>query len=154
MSDLPKEIFEEIFEHAETTYPNEACGLVLCDEVGRFSVRRCENMQDRLHALDPERYPRTARTAYHLDPREVLRAEAEKKRVVALYHSHCDAGAYFSEEDRAGALWDGEPVYPGVQYLVVSVMGGNIEDIAAFAWNPRTATFEKLPLSPAWKDRA
>ena len=148
--DLPREVLREIFDHARSEYPNEACGLVLLDGGGRLSVRRCENLQDRLHQLDPERYPRTARTAYNLDPREFLRAEREGKRVAVLYHSHCDTGAYFSEEDEAAALFGGAPAYPGVAYLVVSVEEGRIGEIALFAWDAGARAFQRIS-PPAWR---
>ena len=41
-----------------------------------------------------------------------------------IYHSHIDAGAYFSETDRRNALIDGQPAYPEATYVVVAVDGG------------------------------
>jgi proteasome lid subunit RPN8/RPN11 len=44
--------------------------------------------------------------------------------VAVIYHSHVDAGAYFSETDRRQALVGGEPAYPNAVYVVTSVVAG------------------------------
>ena len=46
-------------------------------------------------------------------------AEQAGERLCAIFHSHADASAYFSEEDRTMALTDeGELLHPGVEDLV------------------------------------
>ena len=71
---LPPAVLLACYADATRAYPEEACGLLLgpavdgaCDE-----VRPCENQQNRLHEADPDTYPRDARTAYNLPPRDVL----------------------------------------------------------------------------------
>jgi proteasome lid subunit RPN8/RPN11 len=63
---LTAEVLADIYNHARDTYPEECCGFLLgpqeSDNVD--AVRRCVNEQNRYHALDPERFPRTAREAY------------------------------------------------------------------------------------------
>ena len=50
---------EEIAQHAQETFPEECCGVILTDgTVDR--VHRLKNIQNQLHALDPQTYPRTA----------------------------------------------------------------------------------------------
>jgi proteasome lid subunit RPN8/RPN11 len=70
-----------------------------------------ENRASKLHGLDPETYPRTARTYFDLNPmvfeREVREREERGHPVKVLYHSHLDAGAYFSETDAAAATMGG-----------------------------------------------
>ena len=61
-----------------------------------------------------------------------------------IYHSHVDAGAYFSEEDERIALSEGGPAYPGVSYLVVSVTGGKVGEASLFAWDERKRAFLKV----------
>ncbi len=68
-------------------------------------------------------------------------------RLTAIYHSHIDCDAYFSEEDQNAAQFFGEPAYPGVVYLVVSVIEGKVENRKAFDWNDETSQFEEIPLS-------
>ncbi len=113
---LSTETLGEIFAHASSGYPEEVCGLV----VGGLA-RRCENRQNALHAEDPETFPRDARTAYNLGPKDLLflaRSFDTAEPVRIIYHSHVDVGAYFSDEDVRAAAPDGELAYP-VDYLVV-----------------------------------
>jgi proteasome lid subunit RPN8/RPN11 len=124
---------------AVAEYPRESCGVVLVRD-GERRLLPCRNIQDELHARDPERHPRDARTAYYIDPKDLLRIgrlEAEGFRVAVIYHSHVDAGAYFSPTDKRNALIDGEPTYPDATYVVTSVVGGKLDGVAAFRWDGR-----------------
>lgn len=128
-------------------YPEESCGVIVARGDER-RLLRCRNVQNDLHARDPERNPRTARTAYHIDPQDLLRIgrlESEGFGVSVIYHSHVDAGAYFSETDRRQALMDGEPTYPGTTYLVTSVVAGRVEATTAFQWDETKREF--LPVA-------
>src|SRR5215470_14498535 len=110
----------------------------------------CRNIQDELHAKDPQRHPRDSRTAYYIDPKDLIamgRREAQGYRVGTIYHSHIDAGAYFSATDKHNALINGEPAYPEAIYVVVSVLQGRIDDAGAFRWDPAQRDF--VPLE--WK---
>ncbi len=136
---LDRESWEQIFAHAREDYPAECCGIVTEHDNGRYRVHRCDNIQDRLHQRDPEAHPRTSRTAYRMDDMQVHRILRETEeaagRVVAFYHSHIDCDAYFSEEDRNAAMFLGEPAYPGVVYLVVSVVDGEVRGQKGFGWD-------------------
>ena len=129
-------------------YPHESCGVVL----SRGAERRllgCRNAQNDLHAKDPARYPRDARTAYYIDPRDLLRiGELERQgfTVAVIYHSHVDAGAYFSETDRRQALLGSEPTYPEAVYVVTSVIAGRVATSAAFRWSPEQRDFVPVGL--------
>ena len=124
---LSETVLATIAEHALETYPEECCGVILGGDGGE-EVHRLENIQNRLHATDPETFPRDARTAYTLDPRELetVLEQAERRGLAfkALYHSHPDHDAYFSAEDKACATPFGEPTYPDTAQIVISVMGG------------------------------
>ena len=128
---------ERIQAQAVAEYPHESCGVV----VARGDERRlmaCRNVQNELHARDPERHPRDARTAYYIDPADLLRIgrlEGEGFIVAVIYHSHIDTGAYFSETDRRNALLGDEPCYPTATYVVTSVVGRRVEAMAAFRWD-------------------
>jgi proteasome lid subunit RPN8/RPN11 len=134
---------ETIRRQAVEEYPEESCGVIITRGDER-RLLRCRNVQNELHARDPARNPRTARTAYHIDPQDLLRIgrlEGEGFGVTIIYHSHVDAGAYFSETDRRQALMGGEPTYPGTTYLVTSVMGGRAEATRAFRWDEAQREF-------------
>ena len=67
---LTQKAWEEISHHAVETFPEECCGVILHNG-GIDAVRRCRNIQNALHALDPESYPRDATIAYKIEERKV-----------------------------------------------------------------------------------
>ena len=110
----------------------------------------CRNIQDELHGKDPARFPRTSRTAYyiaHEDLLEIGRREGEGFEVRVIYHSHVDAGAYFSETDRRNAMVDGVPAYPQTTYVVVSVAGGRVAEVRAHRFSPEASEFVEIPFA-------
>lgn len=138
----------------------EACGYLRgpvgealrCDETVAL-----ENLANKLHRSDPERYFRTGRTYFEFNTfkfDKAVRASAEEGRPVkVLYHSHLDAGAYFSPTDRAamsmgsmpevegGAITMGQgPAYP-LAFLVLSVRGGAIAERRLFVWDEAARDF-------------
>jgi proteasome lid subunit RPN8/RPN11 len=133
-------------------YPSESCGVVLARGVER-RLLRCRNIQDELHRLDPRRHPRDSRTAYHVHPDDWKTIDALDRQgfaVAVIYHSHIDAGAYFSETDRRMALLGQdprthEPLYPEAAYVVTSVVGGagepRVDAVAAFRWDGQARDF-------------
>jgi [CysO sulfur-carrier protein]-S-L-cysteine hydrolase len=132
----------EIVHQAEMGYPEEICGIV----VGKpgspetYRVRQVRNIANQERQHDSAGVERDARTAYRMDDREVLRVlrEADEAgwEVVTFYHSHPDHEAYFSAMDRDRALRvDHEPLWPGANYLVVSVRGGRALEARYFAWD-------------------
>lgn len=140
---------ETILAHAVRDYPREACGGVVVRGEER-RVIACRNLQDDLHRRDPERHPRDARTAYYIDPLDLLRIgrlEGEGFSIAVIYHSHVDAGAYFSETDRRQALFGGDPAYPDVTYVVASIVGGRRDAVAAFRWDASSRDFEPVDLA-------
>ncbi|MBI2158894.1 MAG: Mov34/MPN/PAD-1 family protein [Candidatus Rokubacteria bacterium] len=151
----PKEL-DAVKRHAIEEYPRESCGVIL-ERAGLRRLLRCRNIQDALHAKDPERHARDARTAYSIDPQDLLmisRLDGEGFQVAVIYHSHVDAqergggtGAYFSETDRQQAA----------TYVVTSVVGGRIEAVAAFRWSAKRGDFQRLEIREpgrGWHERA
>jgi proteasome lid subunit RPN8/RPN11 len=67
--------------------------------------------------------------------------------VAVIYHSHIDAGAYFSETDRRQAVIGGQPAYPAAVYVVTSVVAGRVEAVAAFRWDAERRDFVPVELS-------
>ena len=149
MSSLDTDMLAGALEHAVAEYPHEACGILL----GKPGTEKddvlfnCTNIQNKMHEMYPETFTRDARTAYYIDPKELLgifkKAEAERLSVKMFYHSHPDHGAYFSAEDEKMALFDGEPVYPDAQYMVISVYNREVKDKAVFEWNSESKSFER-----------
>jgi proteasome lid subunit RPN8/RPN11 len=145
---IPADLRTEIEAHAAACYPDECCGIVV-ERGGAFEVVRVTNIQNERHAQDPERFPRTARTAYSMGREAVpvlLDAERGLLRLHAFYHSHPEHEAYFSAEDKAAALgvWD-EPSYPDAGQIVLSVREGRVRYAKAFAWDEGARDFVEIP---------
>ena len=137
----------EIAAHARATYPQECCGLVLADAAGTVRFVAIENV-----AGSSDISARTKRDGYVMDPSQLLSAleqsEREGGRLQCIVHSHPDLGAYFSKEDRDMALGGGdEPLWPGVQYLVVSVRGGRVDGGKLYTWDERLRDFAEQELT-------
>lgn len=108
-----------IYRQARAEFPRECCGYLL-GEGPEAQLVPCENRQDKLHALDPETYPRTSENGYDIGGRELLRLLRSLDGPLPasiVYHSHPRVGAYFSAEDTRAAIAAGWPV----DYLVIDV---------------------------------
>jgi len=152
MLELKKSDLDKVYAQAAAEYPDECCGILTVGaDGGAAQVHICENIQDRLHTEDPERYPRQARIAYFIDPQELYNiisaAEKAGGRVVGFYHSHIDCEAYFSAEDKERAVvWD-EPAYADAVYLVLSVYERQVKAYKCFAWDETGRDFAEVDLA-------
>lgn len=150
---IPHQILREIYAHARQTYPEECCGFLIGprDTAEIDEVRPCVNQQNRYHALDPERFPRTACEAYYLggkDLRFLVERVESLRPVKIIYHSHPDVGAYFSAEDTRAALGrepddTAEPLYP-VDHIVIDAQIDHIAGAKMFRWAPTQRTFVQI----------
>jgi proteasome lid subunit RPN8/RPN11 len=154
--EIPRAMLQEMFAHAKEAYPQEACGIITGTGRSLTRLTRCRNAQDELNAEDPERYPRTSRDGYNIDSRDMFKilrgAEALGEEIKVIYHSHVDAGAYFSSEDKGAATWDGEPTYPDVAYIVISVVAGTPESANLYHWKADQRDFEGRALGLPRRD--
>jgi [CysO sulfur-carrier protein]-S-L-cysteine hydrolase len=148
--ELAAEQLAEICRRVQAGYPEEVFGLV----IGRrgaaqsFRIRPMTNLANRQPVVGPDGVPRDARTAYMMDAREYLTVQDEMDRdgleMLMIYHSHPDHDANFSQTDRQWALrTDGEPLWPGITYLVVSVRAGQAVEASSFGWDPATRDFAR-----------
>lgn len=146
---LTQKAWEEISSHAMETFPEECCGVILSDGE-TDQVRRLVNIQNHLHALDPETYPRDATIAYAMDQKElesiIHEAETTGAKIKAFYHSHPDHEAYFSQEDRAFATPFGEPTYPESAQIVISIYDRVVRQTSAYAWAQEKKDFVEITL--------
>lgn len=139
-----------MLRHVEAAWPLEGCGVILSGPGGHTLIPM-QNAYDRYKAVDPEGFPRSGHTAYFFDPREwmrvLTRAEAEGATVSCIVHSHVDVGAYFSPEDHAMAAPDGQPLFPGVSYLVIAVDDRRATRARLFWWEGDTFRDREVPLT-------
>ena len=146
---VPRAVLDDIEAHALEEYPSECCGFIAGPaddpELADASTREV-NEADKYHRLVPERFPRTSRMYFKIN---VLRAartfeagEASGRPIKVIYHSHCDAGAYFSAEDAATFASDGQLMWP-CAFLVVSVVDDEVRDRKLWVHRPGTDTFDE-----------
>ncbi len=141
-------LLNELGEHARETHPEECCGLLTGSAPGRYDrVHRCRNDMTKLHLQDPTNFPRDGRMAFHMSEVDYLRVQKDADQlgevVTAVYHSHTDAGAYFSELDQAFACQPAFP-FPDAHHIVVSVVEGLLK---------QTAVFQRAEASPGFEGR-
>lgn len=146
------ELLAAIEAHARECYPSECCGLVsgpAADPSLLDRALREANEADKYHALDPERFPRTSRTYFKINELRAARAfdagAAQGQPIKVIYHSHCDAGAYFSAEDAATFASGARLMWP-CAFLVVSVVEGETVDRKLWVHVPGTDEFEESRL--------
>jgi proteasome lid subunit RPN8/RPN11 len=156
MTPLPDALLRQIAVHARSTYPAECCGIVIADRGGNPRFVAIANIAGTADAQGTSR--RTGRDGYVMDPKTLLgelsRADEDGGFLRVIVHSHPDVGAYFSNEDREMALGGGtEPLWPGVEYLVVSCRETGVDDAKLYSWDPTRADFQEkqVPITSAFR---
>jgi len=118
----PAAVLDRVRRLAEAGGRREACGLV-ARAAGGWEVAALPNA-----APDDD--------AFEAEPRALLAAlrdlEARGAAIVAFWHGHVDAPAELSERDRAAATAGGEPLWPGVEHLVVALRRGRAADLLRY----------------------
>lgn len=155
---LPRSVLREVQAHVLAEYPSEACGYLFGpadDPAALAGAVRERNEADRYHALDPVTFPRTSRTYFKMNELRLGRAFDDREKaaepIKVIYHSHCDAGSYFSQEDAdtfASPPPDGGPrqlMWP-TSFLVVSVKSGVVADHTLWAWSQTEQRFVEAGL--------
>jgi proteasome lid subunit RPN8/RPN11 len=149
-------VLEEVRRQAVEAYgrDEESCGLLYGpagDPLFVDGVFPMENRANKLHKLDPETYPRTGRMYFDIDPMKFAKFMREKDEagapVKVLYHSHLDAGAYFSETDATTATMGGDSPAHALAYLVTSVLKGKVDEMNLFIWDTASRSFVVTPFS-------
>ena len=146
---LSEAAWNEISSHAQETFPEECCGVIFSKGTADH-VHRLKNIQNQLHELDPQTYPRTAAIAYAMDHKELEAVMDSNGRsggkLKAFYHSHPNHESYFSAEDKAFASPFGEPTFPAAAQIVISIYARVVKEIRAFAWSEEQKDFVEVTL--------
>lgn len=149
---ITRAALDVIERDALACYPNESCGFVMgpAGDVGLLDESKSEpNEADKWHARDPITFPRTARTYFKINELRASRlfdAQAASGRPVkVIYHSHCDAGAYFSAEDAYTFAVDNQLTWP-VAFIVQSVVEGTLRERRLWVHTPGTNGFHESTL--------
>jgi proteasome lid subunit RPN8/RPN11 len=133
---IPSSILREVYDHMETSYPYECCGLLIGsahdDERVVHAFRKCRN-------LNTER----AHDRYEMDPKCWLNTEREFDNspwtIVGIYHSHPDHPSRASQTD-TDAAW------PNYSYIIASVQKGTVASTQSWLLNEAEKRFYEEPL--------
>jgi len=131
------EILSRLAQLCEADPEREVCGFVVRRR-GELASVPIANVADEYHSRSPAEYPRTSRDSYLMDPAALLRFFEELSRngdeIAAVWHSHVEAGAYFSAKDRADAIVDGRQLVPGAEYLVIGVRERRANEVKRYRY--------------------
>ena len=150
---ISESVLALIRAHAQEAYPSESCGFVLgpAEEPQLLDEAiREPNEADKYHQLDPEAFPRTSREYFKINELRAQRTFAHHasigRPVKVIYHSHCDAGAYFSAEDAATFSMEGQLAWP-CAFLVTSVFDGAVGETKLWVHRRGTDEFDESTLT-------
>ncbi len=114
---IPQSIINQIIEHAQTEFPNEACGIL----AGRGN--RATNFYKMVNTDK-------SAESFLMDTKEqfavIKKMRQENLKMLAIYHSHPATPARPSAKDMEMAF------YPDVSYLIISLAKKNEPVIKAF----------------------
>lgn len=151
MLTIPAPVIAAMQTHAFASYPGEAVGLLFGNHDSATGAVALENLQDKLHALDPLEHPRTSRNGFQVNGKKMQKAvdeaAARGEQLLAIYHSHIDCGAYFSQEDQDMAAPPPErvPNDPTLWHVVMACWPDGLREANAFRWNGREFAGVPLP---------
>lgn len=132
---LPKHL-QTIYTHAETTYPEECCGIILGNLTSEgktvVEVMPTENAWNAETAAElpgDDTLDYSKRQRYAIAPQVMLQAQKEardrKLNIIGIYHSHTDHPAIPSEYDQKLAWQE-------YSYIIVSVQNGKASDMKSW----------------------
>ena len=118
---ITKRVLNEMTSHAEETYPEECCGLLIA--LGDKKVVETMRMKNSFSGPKHDRY--------NIDPLELYKADRTVAQrgfyIAGIYHSHPDYPALLSK-------YDLEHSFPWYSYLIISVPKGKATDFKS--WLP------------------
>jgi proteasome lid subunit RPN8/RPN11 len=149
---LTAALLAELHQHALECYPNECCGFISGPRDEPQQLRKAQretNEADKFHKLDPITFPRTGKTYFKINELRAARAfeqgDKSGEPIKVIYHSHCDAGAYFSAEDAATFASQNTLMWP-CAFIVVSVQAGEVVDTKLWVHVPGSNDFRESTL--------
>ena len=112
-----------IDRHAEATYPDECCGVILGRQIdGKRIVEELVEIENQWDEVERRR-------RFLITPKQYMQAEKQATAagldLLGFYHSHPDAPARPSDFDR-------EHAWPFYSYLIAGVSKGKTVDLTAW----------------------
>lgn len=130
---LSQTLQARIFEHLQSTYPNEGGGFLL-GRIESEDIRIQETIQIQNVFAEEEQYHR-----YAMTPQDWMRLEDEADSrgltLVGYYHSHPDSPAIPSIYDRDHAL-------PNFVYIITQVQQAQAVDMRGWRLRPDRTQFD------------
>ena len=105
---IPRDLYEQIIEHAREEAPNECCGMLASRDGRVVRVYRARNA-----AASPLRYEIDGADQYRIQ----MDIDAADLELGAIYHSHTRTDPYPSQTDINLAF------YPEALYVIVGLAG-------------------------------
>jgi proteasome lid subunit RPN8/RPN11 len=145
---------QAIYTHAEQTYPEECCGLLLgtCQRRNELTKNNVMEVLPAINTWSQSPFVHDASHSgedrrYAIDPVFTVKAQQYARAngwdIIGIYHSHPNHEAVPSEWDR---LW----AWPQYSYLIVSVKNGTAQDLRSWTLDTRHEFLpEKLVISGA-----
>ena len=136
---ISRHLLNQIHQHLETGYPNEACGVMLGQNGIVTEVIAADNQRTEQPASGNE----SARNRYLIDPLRYLKIEQDADRrgleVLGIYHSHPDVAARPSQ-------FDIDHAWPNLSYLIVSVSKAKAVESNSWRLHEDRSAFDQEPV--------
>ena len=124
---------EIIKNHAERTYPDECCGLILGYKNNEYKISveiiPTENVWNREKSNFTEDQENSTRRRYAISPQVMLQTQKvainHNLNIIGIYHSHPDYPAIPSEWDRIYA-------WPEYSYVILSVQNAQADELQSW----------------------
>lgn len=118
--------WDVMIQHAQGAFPNECCGVV-------FGVVEGEHKTGRLAVAMENAYQGSQADRYEIRQTELLAADEKARQqgleLIAIFHSHPDSDAYFSQTDlKNSSSW--------YSFVVLSIRAGTFSHAKSFLPNP------------------
>ena len=122
---ITEPFMKQMQSDAEQQYPRECCGILLGKREESTGCRVVQYIYPVHNAAEETMQGRR----FEMSPESVLRAEQfgmqHRMELIGVYHSHPDAEARASGEDRQYAM-------PGCSYPILSVRDGRVVEIKSW----------------------
>lgn len=136
---ISRQLLNQIHQHLESGYPNEACGVMLGKQGVVTEVVSADNERTTVPGTGGE----SARNRYLIDPLAYMKIEkaADERgiQVLGIYHSHPDVAARPSQ-------FDLDHAWPNLSYLIVSVVKGKVVESNSWRLRDDRSAFDQEPV--------
>jgi len=128
--------WETMVAHAQSTFPDECCGVM---------IGKIDGDAKQVTAAFPveNSYKGKQEDRYEIRPEDLLAADknarAQGLDLIGIFHSHPDCDAYFSKTDLENSC-------PWYSFVVLSIKGGKFDHANSFLPNAEQTSAEKEEL--------